>query len=143
MPIEPSSESAPDLAATPAARRRFCCLDPQGWIQALGGLVIGLIALLSSYDHLSLPAGAIPHPQQWGIWFIAATLRPSPKALLRCNGFWSLRVSLRPVAHDISRRLYIRSVSAQQKRGELTVQSVLKRTIMYIMDREGLCCSGP
>jgi hypothetical protein len=36
--------------------------------------VIALIALLSSYDHISLPAGALQLPQQWGVWFIAASV---------------------------------------------------------------------
>ncbi|MCT0216736.1 hypothetical protein KQ298_10430 [Synechococcus sp. CS-1330] len=52
-------------------------LDRQGSIQAIGGIVIALIALialLSSYDHISLPAGALQLPQQWGVWFIAASL---------------------------------------------------------------------
>jgi len=39
----------------------------------LAGLVISLIALLSSYDHISVRAGAkLQLPQQWGVWFIAA-----------------------------------------------------------------------
>ncbi len=42
----------------PTPPRRRCGLDRQGWIQAMAGLVIALIALLSSYDHISLPAGA-------------------------------------------------------------------------------------
>jgi len=79
--VDPASESAPDLAATPApSRRRFNpsgWLDLQGWIQVLAvnheqdGLVIALIALLTSYDHISLPAGALQLPQQWGVWFNA------------------------------------------------------------------------
>jgi hypothetical protein len=74
VPIEPSLESAPDLADSPSPPRRCCCLDLQGWIQAIAGLVIALIALLSSYDHISLPAGALQLPQQWGVWFIAASV---------------------------------------------------------------------
>ena len=36
--------------------------------------MIALIALLSSYEHISLPAGAkLQLPQQWGVWFIAAS----------------------------------------------------------------------
>jgi hypothetical protein len=66
------------LAATPASsRRRFNpsgWLDLQGWIQSLAGLVIALIALLTSYDHISLPAGALQLPQQWGVWFIVASM---------------------------------------------------------------------
>ena len=37
--------------------------------------MIALIALLSSYDHIALPAGArLQLPQQWGVWFIAASV---------------------------------------------------------------------
>ena len=55
--------------------RRSCNgLDRQGWIQATGGLVIGLIALFSSYDHINLPTAAITLNQQWGVWCIAASL---------------------------------------------------------------------
>ncbi|WP_323207307.1 hypothetical protein [Synechococcus sp. BA-132 BA5] len=38
------------------------------------GLVIALIALLTPYDHISLPAGAFQLPQQWGVWFIVASM---------------------------------------------------------------------
>jgi hypothetical protein len=63
------------LAATPASSRRRSnpsgWLDLQGWIQVVAGLVI---ALLTSYDHISLPAGALQLPQQWGVWFIVASV---------------------------------------------------------------------
>jgi hypothetical protein len=73
--IESSPEFAPDLANPPSPPRRRRCLDLQGWIQVVAGLVIALIALLSSYDHISLPAGAkLQLPQQWGVWFIAASV---------------------------------------------------------------------
>jgi hypothetical protein len=67
------------LPATPVSpgRRSCCggCLDRQGWIQALAGIVIALIALLASYDHIALPAGAtLQLPQQWGVWFIVASM---------------------------------------------------------------------
>ena len=55
-------------------RRPAFNLDRQGWTQAIGGLVIALIALYSSYDHISLPAFQIRINQQWGFWFIAASL---------------------------------------------------------------------
>ena len=48
--------------------------DCQGWIEAIGGLVIGLIALYSSYDHVNLFSSTIYLNQQWGIWFIVASL---------------------------------------------------------------------
>jgi hypothetical protein len=69
----PPPESASGWLTTPLrARRRG--LDRQGWIQAIGGLVIALIALLSSYDHIALPTGALQLPQQWGVWFIVASM---------------------------------------------------------------------
>ncbi|MEB3157611.1 MAG: hypothetical protein VKO26_09275 [Cyanobacteriota bacterium] len=43
-------------------------------IQALGGLFLGLIALLTFYDHIALAERSFPLPQQWGIPFIAASL---------------------------------------------------------------------
>jgi len=49
-------------------------LDRQGWIQAVGGVLIGLIALFSSYDHASLFSISIGLDQQWGIWLIAASM---------------------------------------------------------------------
>jgi len=37
--------------------------------------VVALIALLSSYDHISLPAGiSLQLQQQWGVWFILASM---------------------------------------------------------------------
>jgi hypothetical protein len=73
--LDSAAESAPDLPATPGSSRRSFCLDRQGWIQALAGIVIALIALLTSYDHIALPAGAaLQLPQQWGVWFIVASM---------------------------------------------------------------------
>jgi hypothetical protein len=63
------------LPATRGSSRRSFFLDRQGWIQAFAGIVIALIALLTSYDHISLPAGAaLQLPQQWGVWFIVASM---------------------------------------------------------------------
>ena len=42
--------------------------------QAIGGLALGLIALLSSYDHISIAGRTFPIPQQWGIPLIAASV---------------------------------------------------------------------
>jgi hypothetical protein len=63
------------LPATRGSSRCSFCLDRQGWIQAFAGIVIALIALLTSYDHIALPAGAaLQLPQQWGVWFIVASM---------------------------------------------------------------------
>lgn len=39
----------------------------------LAGVVIGLIALFSSYDHITLPGRILPLQQKWGIWLIAVS----------------------------------------------------------------------
>jgi hypothetical protein len=49
-------------------------LDRPGALQASGGLVLGLIALLTFDDHISLAGHNIPLPQQWGIPLIAASV---------------------------------------------------------------------
>ena len=40
----------------------------------MGGLALGLIALLSSYDHVTLLGRTLRLQQQWGIPFIAASV---------------------------------------------------------------------
>jgi hypothetical protein len=49
-------------------------LDRLGVTEAIGGLAIGLIALFSSYDHITFAGRDIPIPQQWGIPFIIASV---------------------------------------------------------------------
>jgi hypothetical protein len=49
-------------------------LDRRGLLEATAGTVIALIALFSSYDHITLADHTIPLQQQWGVWFIAASL---------------------------------------------------------------------
>ena len=73
--VVPPVESGPDLVegSDPPSRRPW--FDRQGIIQAHAGFVVALIALLSSYDHISLPAGiSFQLQQQWGVWFIAASM---------------------------------------------------------------------
>ena len=53
---------------------RFLGLDGQGWLQIVGGSVIGLIALYSSYDHFNVFGRVIPLNQQRGDSFILASL---------------------------------------------------------------------
>jgi hypothetical protein len=44
-------------------------------IQAIASIVIALIALLTSYDHIGLPTGIfLQLLQQWGVWFIIASM---------------------------------------------------------------------
>jgi hypothetical protein len=49
-------------------------LDRLGVLQVLGGLALSLIALFSSYDHVTLLGRTLQLQQQWGIVFIAASL---------------------------------------------------------------------
>jgi hypothetical protein len=53
---------------------RFLGFDGQGGLQLIGGLVIGLIALYSSYDHVNFFRSTIHLNQQWGVWLIFASL---------------------------------------------------------------------
>ncbi len=75
-PAPPSSGS--DLPPLPpessATQLRWLGLDPPGILQALVGLILGFIALLTSYDHLSIAGRSVPLPQQWGIPCIAASV---------------------------------------------------------------------
>jgi len=48
--------------------------DGQGGLQLIGGLVIGLIALYSSYDHVNFFSSTIHLNQQWGVWLIVTSL---------------------------------------------------------------------
>jgi hypothetical protein len=60
--------ASPPVAFTPLG------LDGQGLLEAAAGTVIALIALFSSYDHITLISRTIPLQQQWGVWLIAASL---------------------------------------------------------------------
>ena len=53
---------------------RFLGFDGQGGLQLIGGLVIGLIALYSSYDHVNLFRSTIHLNQQWCVWLIVTSL---------------------------------------------------------------------
>jgi len=53
---------------------RLLGFDGQGGLQLIGGLVIGLIALYSSYDHVKFFRSTIHLNQQWGVLLIFASL---------------------------------------------------------------------
>ena len=53
---------------------RLLGFDGQGGLQLIGGIVIGLIALYSSYNHVNFLSSTIHLNQQWGIWLIVASL---------------------------------------------------------------------
>ena len=69
LPATPPSWPGPDRLGL----GRFG-LDRLGLTQAIGGLALGLIALFSSYDHLTIAGHNIAIPQQWGIPLIAASV---------------------------------------------------------------------
>ncbi len=70
----PGSEEPPVPPELPATPPSWPGLDRLGFTQAIGGLALGLIALFSSYDHLTIAGRNIPIPQQWGIPLIAASV---------------------------------------------------------------------
>lgn len=64
-------------AAPPESRdsqRRWPGLDRLGLLQSIGGLLLGLIALFTSYDHITLAGSRLHIQQQWGIPLIAASV---------------------------------------------------------------------
>jgi hypothetical protein len=75
-PPEPTGDSAPSPlppdSGTPS--HRWPRLDRLGLTQAIGGFVLGLIALFSSYDHISFAGNTLKLEKQWGIVFIAASV---------------------------------------------------------------------
>ena len=55
--------------------RAFCGCGAYGsGGSLLDPVVVGLIALFSSDDHISFPGRVLPLPQQWGVWLIAVYL---------------------------------------------------------------------
>ena len=67
--------AAPALPPPPtAASRPPLGLDREGLLEVAGGSVIALIALFSSYDHITIAGHRVALQQQWGVWLIAASL---------------------------------------------------------------------
>jgi hypothetical protein len=83
-PVPPDTPDAPGAPAdteTPPAppdlsppQRPWPGLDHLGALQAGGGVILGLIALFSSYDHITVFGRSIGLQQQWGIPLIAASV---------------------------------------------------------------------
>jgi len=69
-----SAPELPDPPESPLPPRRWLGLDRLGVLQVLGGIALGLIALFSSYDHITLAGHTLQLQQQWGIPFILASL---------------------------------------------------------------------
>ncbi|MEB3193728.1 MAG: hypothetical protein VKO19_01220 [Cyanobacteriota bacterium] len=74
MPDTPDQPGADPPEFLPSSRLWRLNLDRFGFLEAIGGLVLGLIALFSSYDHITVFSRTIALQQQWGILFIAASV---------------------------------------------------------------------
>ncbi len=98
--------------------RRLFGFDSQALIQLIGGLVIGLIAIYTSYDQINLGNRSYPINQQWGIWFIAAS-RWRLWLSNSCNRARLLGATLNwPRDPDVERRIAESKMRAQQLRKE-------------------------
>jgi len=74
---DPEGPARQPPAAPPESmdsQRPWPGLDRLGLIQTIGGLLLGLIALFSSYDHITFAGTSIQLQQQWGPLFIAASV---------------------------------------------------------------------
>ncbi|MBM5816771.1 MAG: hypothetical protein FJ083_09360 [Cyanobacteria bacterium K_Offshore_surface_m2_239] len=69
----PATPSTPPESASPQRPWRLR-LDQVGLLQTTGGIVLGLVALYSSYDHITVFSRTIQLQQQWGIVFILASV---------------------------------------------------------------------
>ena len=74
QPSPPDAPQRPDPPESKSLPRRRLGLDRLGVLQVLGAIALSLIALFSSYDHISLFDRTLQLQQQWGIVFIAASL---------------------------------------------------------------------
>ena len=77
MAPRPPPEGAlerPEPPESTAPPRHWLGLDRLGVLQVLGGIALGLIALFSSYVHITAFGRTVWLQQQWGILFIAASL---------------------------------------------------------------------
>ena len=74
QPSPTDAPQQPDPPESTAPSRRWLGLDHLGVLQVLGGLALSLIALFSSYDHITAFGRTLQLQQQWGIVFIAASL---------------------------------------------------------------------
>ena len=74
---DPEGPARQPPAASPElmdSQRPWPSLDRLGLIQAIGGLLLGLIALFSSYDHITFAGTSMQLQQQWGSLFIIASV---------------------------------------------------------------------
>ena len=87
--------------------------DGQGSLQLIGGLVIGLIALYSSYHHVNFFSSTIHLNQQWGVWLIVTSL-----AVVAIDAQLASRSRLRAAHEQAEER--DRAVEARERQAEAT-----------------------
>ena len=74
-PVAPGAVQGSEVASESKQRScRFLGLDSQGWLQLIGGFVVGLIALYSSHDHFNVVGRVVSLNQQRSVCFIIASL---------------------------------------------------------------------
>ena len=74
QPSPTDAPQQPDPPESQALSRHWLGLDRLAVLQVLGGFALSLIALFSSYDHITAFGRTLQLQQQWGILFIAASL---------------------------------------------------------------------
>ena len=111
----PGSEEPPVPPELPATPPSWPALDRLGLTQAIGGLALGLIALFSSYDHLTIAGRNLPIPQQWGIPLIAASV-----AIVFVDA--QLATGSRLRAADEAARERDRTAEAAERQGQATAR---------------------
>ena len=115
---DPEGRTGQQPAAPPESldsQRSWPGLDRLGLIQAIGGLLLGLIALFSSYDHLTFAGRNLPINQQWGIPLIAASV-----AIVFVDAELASGSRLR--AADEAARERDRAAEARERQGQATAR---------------------
>ena len=111
----PGSEEPPVPPELPATPPSWPALDRLGLTQAIGGLALGLIALFSSYDHLTFAGRNLPINQQWGIPLTAASV-----AIVFVDAELASGSRLR--AADEAARERDRAAEARERQGQATAR---------------------
>ncbi|MFW6732760.1 MAG: hypothetical protein ACODUE_13675 [Synechococcus sp.] len=91
--------------------------DAPAAVEALAGIVIGLVALFSSYDHIILPGYVLALQQQWGVWLIIISF---PLVLIDAQlAAGSRRRAARDLARQAARHARLDRIRNRLDRGRL------------------------
>jgi len=91
--------------------------DSPAAVEALAGIVIGLVALFSSYDHINLPGHVLALQQQWGVWLIVVSI---PLVLADAQlAAGSRRRAARDLARQAARHARLDRIRNRLDRGRL------------------------